>query len=137
MKKHLLILCLAALFLKGCLLFDSTQYLRGYVYPELKQLVGLHISEVHKRISSFESVDIGTFSNKYFIEYTPRRVLSYTQICNFNGCYNTNPKYSTWGFAYFETDKEGFITKYVEGGNTHYDHYDKRKYFKDLIILEK
>lgn len=144
MKKRLLILCMVILFLGGCSNplnpatpfdpFNNTNLLGSYTYPELKQLVGKHISEVQKRIGAFVKVDTGSFSSKYYLQHNPRRVISYERRCNFYGCWDSNPNFSTWGFAYFVTDKEGFITKYVEEGD---EIWDYRKHFKDLIVLER
>lgn len=132
MKKHLLILSVIAIFLSGCASIYNS--LGGYVYPEMQQLKGKHISEVQKRIDSFAKVEIGTLSNEYYLQAIPRKVVNYTTRCNFYGCYNTDFVYNQWGYAYLVTDKQGFITKYVENGDYFYDY---RKYFKDLIVLEK
>jgi len=48
------------------------------------------------------------------MQHEPREVLSVERSCNFWGCSVTGVNYSTYGFVYFTTDKDGYITDYYK-----------------------
>ncbi|WP_298042649.1 hypothetical protein [uncultured Campylobacter sp.] len=100
---------------------------------ELTQLKGRHILDMEKYTGGWSYIDIGMFSNKYYLQYDPREVLSVERSCNFWGCSVVGVNYSTYGYIYFTTDKDGYITDYTEDGDAIRSVKHK---FKDLLVLE-
>ena len=62
---------------------------------ELTQLKGRHILDMEKYTGGWSYIDIGMFSNKYYLQYDPREVLSVERSCNFWGCSVVGVNYST------------------------------------------
>ena len=100
---------------------------------ELTQLKGRYILDMEKYSGGWSYIDIGMFSNKYYLQYDPREVLSVERSCNFWGCSVVGVNSSTYGYIYFTTDKDGYITDYTEDGD---DIKSVKHIFKDLLILE-
>ena len=100
---------------------------------ELTQLKGRHILDMEKYTGGWSYIDIGMFSNKYYLQYDPREVLSVERSCNFWGCSVVGVNYSTYGYIYFTTDKDGYITDYTEDGDAIRSVKHKFKY---LLVLE-
>lgn len=100
---------------------------------ELTALKGRHILDMQKYIDRWAKVEIGVFSNNYYLQYEPRVVLSEETSCNFWGCSVVGRNFSTYGYIYFTTDKDGYITDYTEDGD---DIKSVKHIFKDLLILE-
>ena len=100
---------------------------------ELTALKGRHILDMQKYIDRWAKVEIGVFSNNYYLQYEPRQVLSQEVSCNFWGCSVLGNNYSTYGYIYFTTDKDGYITDYTEDGD---DIKSVKHIFKDLLVLE-
>ena len=97
------------------------------------RLKGRHILDMEKYSGGWSHVEIGMLSNKFYMQYEPREVLSVNRSCNFWGCSVTGVNYSTYGFVYFTTDKDGYITDYTEDGDAIRSVKHK---FKDLLVLE-
>ena len=89
--------------------------------------------DMEKYTGGWSYIDIGMFSNKYYLQYDPREVLSVERSCNFWGCSVVGVNYSTYGYIYFITDKDGYITDYTEDGDAIRSVKHK---FKDLLVLE-
>lgn len=100
---------------------------------ELTALKGRHILDMQKYIDRWAKVEIGVFSNNYYLQYDPQVLLSEETSCNFWGCSVVGRNFSTYGYIYFTTDKDGYITDYTEDGD---DIKIVKHIFKDLLILE-
>ena len=100
---------------------------------ELTALKGRHILDMQKYIDRWVKVEIGILSNKYYLQYDPQVLLSEETSCNFWGCSVVGRNFSTYGYIYFTTDKDGYITDYTEDGD---DIKSVKHIFKDLLILE-
>lgn len=77
-------------------------------------------------------IEIGMLSNKFYMQHEPREVLSVERSCNFWGCSVVGVNYSTYGFVYFTTGKDGYITNHTEDGDAIRSVKHK---FKDLLVL--
>ena len=100
---------------------------------ELTALKGRHILDMQKYIDRWAKVEIGILSNKYYLQYEPQVLLSEETSCNFWGCSVVGRNFSTYGYIYFTTDKDGYITDYTEDGDAIRSVKHK---FKDLLVLE-
>ena len=100
---------------------------------ELTALKGRHILDMQKYIDRWAKVEIGILSNKCYLQYEPQVLLSEETSCNFWGCSVVGRNFSTYGYIYFTTDKDGYITDYTEDGD---DIKSVKHIFKDLLILE-
>ena len=100
---------------------------------ELTALKGRHTLDMQKYIDRWAKVEIGILSNKYYLQYEPQVLLSEETSCNFWGCSVVGRNFSTYGYIYFTTDKDGYITDYTEDGD---DIKSVKHIFKDLLILE-
>lgn len=122
----LLIVCIT--FTGGCA--------RRYYSPALKQLKGHHISTVAQRIDRFVHVDTSGLFRNYYYFYRDCPYAGYDEITynSYGVILNREPVYKC-GEIYFETDKDGVITNFVENGHIPDTNY--QPIFKDLIVIEK
>ena len=132
MRKFFLPL-LCAIMLGGCAKHGG--FTTNFILEnkELTALKGRHILDMQKYIDRWVKVEIGTLSNKYYLQYEPQVLLSEETSCNFWGCSVVGRNFSTYGYIYFTTDKDGYITDYTEDGD---DIKIVKHIFKDLLILE-
>lgn len=132
MRKFFLPL-LCAIMLGGCAKHGG--FTTNFILEnkELTALKGRHILDMQKYIDRWVKVEIGTLSNKYYLQYDPQVLLSEETSCNFWGCSVVGRNFSTYGYIYFTTDKDGYITDYSEDGD---DIKSVKHIFKDLLILE-
>ena len=132
MRKFFLPL-LCAIMLGGCAKHGG--FTTNFILEnkELTALKGRHILDMQKYIDRWVKVEIGTLSNKYYLQYDPQVLLSEETSCNFWGCSVVGRNFSTYGYIYFTTDKDGYITDYTEDGD---DIKSVKHIFKDLLILE-
>ena len=124
---------LCAFLLGGCTTYGigpSNIFLEN---KELTQLKGRHILDMERYSGGWSHIEIGMLSNKFYMQHEPREVLSVNRSCNFWGCSVVGVNYSTYGFVYFTTDKDGYITDYTEDGDAVRSVKHK---FKDLLVLE-
>lgn len=132
MRKFFLPL-LCAIMLGGCAKHGG--FTTNFILEnkELTALKGRHILDMQKYIDRWVKVEIGILSNKYYLQYDPQVLLSEETSCNFWGCSVVGRNFSTYGYIYFTTDKDGYITDYTEDGD---DIKSVKHIFKDLLILE-
>lgn len=132
MRKFFLPL-LCAIMLGGCAKHGG--FTTNFILEnkELTALKGRHILDMQKYIDRWVKIEIGTLSNKYYLQYDPQVLLSEETSCNFWGCSVVGRNFSTYGYIYFTTDKDGYITDYSEDGD---DIKSVKHIFKDLLILE-
>ena len=132
MRKFFLPL-LCAIMLGGCAKHGG--FTTNFILEnkELTALKGRHILDMQKYIDRWVKVEIGILSNKYYLQYDPQVLLSEETSCNFWGCSVVGRNFSTYGYIYFTTDKDGYVTDYSEDGD---DIKIVKHIFKDLLILE-
>ena len=132
MRKFFLPL-LCAIMLGGCAKHGGLTTNFILENKELTALKGRHILDMQKYIDRWAKIEIGMLSNKYYLQYEPRQLLSTNQSCNFWGCSISGYNWSTYGYIYFTTDKDGYVTDYSEDGD---DIKVVKHIFKELLILE-
>ena len=132
MRKFFLPL-LCAIMLGGCAKHGGLTTNFILENKELTALKGRHIPDMQKYIDRWAKIEIGMLSNKYYLQYDPQVLLSQNKSCNFYGCWVTGNNFSTYGYIYFTTDKDGYVTDYSEDGD---DIKIVKHIFKDLLILE-